>query len=512
MGNCTETEIKLVASPAMLERLAGDPLLAGAQSAERLASTYFDTADGVLARHGAALRLRLSGGGREQTLKLPDPGGAGVRRCEWTVEARHGEVPDPASFPAEPARVLADLLGNAALAPVLTTRIARRARRLRHGGSLIEADFDLGTIEAGGRGEAVCELELELVDGETADLFRLARGLPLGPDLAWSIASKSERGRALAAGVGPVAVLARSPALDAGATTGAALAAIARECLGQVLGNYRLVVLHGLPDAVHQTRVAIRRLRAAFSLFRAGFDPEGVARFAPLWKAVAAALGPARDAQVLLARVEAGMDAAEAAQADLHRHLIDRRAAATDEARAVLGAEAFQHLLIDFALWIEQGPVSAEAADQPFRDLAARVLARRRRGLAKAAGRLRKCDGEALHDLRIDIKKLRYGTQFTQSLFPGSARAAARWARDLRGLQEVLGEVNDLAVAERDRVHLFAGLDAGEAERLSRALCAIDRPRHASRAGLLRRAERKLARIAEAHAWWKAHGEEPGQD
>ena len=47
MASCTETEIKLVATPAMLERLAGDPLLAGPEVSEQLESTYFDTADGV---------------------------------------------------------------------------------------------------------------------------------------------------------------------------------------------------------------------------------------------------------------------------------------------------------------------------------------------------------------------------------------------------------------------------------------------------------------------------------
>ena len=294
MADGQEIELKLAASPAMLLHLRGHPLLVGEDRELPLVTRYFDTADAALYAAGATLRLRSGGVHGEQTFKVSAKGSAGLRRGEWNVPVS-GDTPDPAAFPDEARKTLDALLAGAPLKPLAVTRIARSTRRLCFGGSTIEAAFDFGSVEAGRRSQPVSELELELVKGDAADLFALAQQLPLGPELAWSTESKGERGHKLALKLPFAAVRASHVALSPEMDVSQGFQAIAWNCLGQLLGNYREVIASGDPDAVHQTRVAIRRLRSAFSLFGTHIADEHNPVFRAEWKAAAAGLGPAHD-------------------------------------------------------------------------------------------------------------------------------------------------------------------------------------------------------------------------
>ena len=48
------------------------------------------------------------------------------------------------------------------------------------------------------------------------------------------------------------------------------------------------------------------------------------------------------------------------------------------------------------------------------------------------------------HELRIELKKLRYATDFFAPLIP--AKALARYRKRLAALQEILGQLNDITV------------------------------------------------------------------
>lgn len=495
-----ETELKLAASPAMLLHLRDHPLLAGEESASTLIARYFDTAEGTLHKGGATLRLREDGACVEQTFKTSVKGAGAVRRGEWNAPAS-GSAPDLTAFPAEARAVLERLLDGAPIEPKAVTSVERCSRRLRFGDSTIEAALDFGTVEGGGRSEPIAELELELLKGDAADLFALAQKLPLGPELAWSIVSKGERGHALAFDLPFTAAKARGVALSDEMDVGQGFQAIAWNCLTQVLANYRGVIASGNPEAVHQTRVGIRRLRAAFSLFGDRVADARSPVYRAEWKAVASALGPARDLHVLIERVEtaareSGVDAAE-----LLRHLHGKRAAATREAQATLAGAPFQHLLIGFAEWLERG---LPRDPEPIAQFAVKVLSRRRRKIARARPIGRLAD-EALHDLRIKGKKLRYAAEFFAALYPGDhAREDRRaFARAIGKLQDHLGSVHDLAVAHGQHEALFADLEPISAAGLSAQLAELLESHGPSRRALVRSAGKALDRVADAPAWWK---------
>lgn len=504
-----ETELKLAATPAMLETLRAHPHLAGADQAATLVTTYFDTIGGKLRRVGAALRIRDGGKGREQTLKLITPYGATVRRNEWNVTTA-GDIPDPAGFPVRARSALVRLLDGAPLEPVATTTIERTTRRLHFGSSAIEVAFDTGTIRAGERVDNVCELELELVEGHLADVIALVLCLPLGPELRWSVSSKAERCHALAFDLQVVAAHARPVKLLPSMNAARGFQAIAWNCLEQLLANYTLVIGSGDPEALHQTRVAIRRLRAAGKLFGKVTDDDAAPVLRAELKAVASALGPARDLQVLHGRVAAQARAGGHDFGELLGHLDVRQVAALRGAQALLGAEPFQRLLFDVAGWIEGGEwlvhKQETGGNQPLVPFAAHVMSRRRRKLRQVDDRLADLSDATRHRLRVDGKILRYAAEFFASLYRdrGTARQRLAFGKAAERLQDSLGELNDMAVATGARDALFTDLEPIAAARQAAQLEGLLDAQAKSQAKLVKTAERALAKLTEAAAWWKA--------
>ena len=509
MAHAVESEIKLTASPAMLETLRSHPRLAGAELTSTLITTYFDTVDGRLRRGGATLRIRDGGKGREQTLKLISRGGSSVRRQEWNVALR-AMLPEPSGFPVKARTALVRLLDGSPLGPFATTRIARTTRRLRFGTSAIEIAFDLGTIRAGEREEAVCELEMELVEGQFADIMVLALHLPLGPELSWSVRSKAARCHALALDLQPAAILAQPVRLSPGMNGAMGFQAIAWNCLEQLLANYPLVIASGDAEGVHQSRVAIRRLRAACGLFGDKVDNDAAPVLRAGLKAVATGLGPARDLHVLLDRVASAARDGDHDPGELQALLGARRDAAILSAQTLLAAGPFQHLLFELAGWIENGEGLAHKGEsgggQPLAPFAARILSRRRRKLRRLCDSLAEMPDTARHRLRIDVKKLRYAAEFFASLYLGKATAKHRpaFAKAMGRLQDCLGELNDMAVAAQVRDALFEDLEPIAAARLSAQLEDLLDEQVKSRRKLLKTAQRWLTQVIGAPAWWKA--------
>lgn len=510
MGHSIETEIKLSASSEMLAKLRTHPQLVGEnEQTATLITTYFDTVGGRLRRGGASLRIRQQGDKLEQTLKLESPYGASVRRKEWSAGVAD-QIPEPFGFPAKARSTLARLLDGALLEAVATTRIERTTRRLQVGGSMIEIAFDLGSIEARGRAEDVCELELELIEGKLADVLELVRQLPLGPELRWSVNSKAERCHALAFDLPAAASHARPVRLSPTMNAAQGFQTIAWNCLQQLLANYQLVIATGSGEGLHQARVAIRRLRAAASLFgKLTLDGAEPVLRAEL-KAVATGLGPARDLGVLHARAASAVKGDNQDIAELLAHLVIRRDQAIRSAGELLAAEPFQRLLFEIAAWLESGDwlvgQTGAGRAQPLVPFAAKVLSHRRRKLRRFGGDLVDLPDAERHRLRIDVKKMRYAVGFFVSLFRARSTAKDRLAtaRALGRLQDSLGELNDMAVASAARDALFADLEPITAARQAAQLEALLATLVKSRRKLLKVAERALAETAQAPAWWKA--------
>jgi triphosphatase len=501
MASPAETEVKLAASPKVLDELRIHPLLTGEDRTSTLVTTYFDTIGGKLRRGGASLRIRHDGEKREQTLKLSSPKVARIRRGEWNGQPG-GDRPDLDAFSQSARSIVTRLLDGAAIEPVATTTIERTTRRIRIGHSAIEVAFDIGKVTAHEREAPMCELELELVEGKLADVLRLASQLPLGPGLGWSVRSKADRSHELAFDLLPSALRAQPLRLASGIRITAGFQTIAWSCLTQLLANYPLVIDIGDLEAFHQSRVAIRRLRAAFSLFGDVVDDRTLPLLRSELKAVANCLGPARDLDVLVKQIAN-------ADPDLLRHLDALRSKAVRSAQTMLATAEFQRLLFDFALWIESGDwIGQSQGDWRERELAqfaGSELSRRRRKLKAAAGKIADMSDTKRHRLRINAKKLRYASEFFASVFSDKAADPHRKAftKALSRLQDSLGELNDIAVASERQPAYFENVAPIMAAKLAAELSEALDQCHKSKHKLLKVAESSLHDMLAVPAWWK---------
>jgi inorganic triphosphatase YgiF len=464
-----ETELKLRVDPGDVDLLRRHPLLthyASRQPFTRLIeNTYFDTAGLDLRDHGLHLRVRRVGGRWLQTLKVDGHAEAGLLvRDEW-------ETPVAAAAPDLPALLTrippesgaAQFLHAAGLAQalhaVVTTRYRRRTWRLRSAqGDEVELCIDVGEVVAGERSEPIAEVELELKAGRPTALFEIALALQRDVALRPCGSSKAERGLVLLAPAPPAPVGARRVELDASMTVGAAMRTIVGACLAQVEANEDAVRRGDQPEAIHQMRVGLRRLRTGLKLFEGAVIPPAEWQSELAW--IVAALGRARDADVLadetLSRLAVeGGDAAgiEALRAAAHAAARRERQAAATAVASVRHAR-WQLGLMGWACAVSDEVDGSES----LVGFARRMIESLRRKLIARGRHLGDGNAADFHRVRIAAKRLRYASEFFATFDP--RHAVKRRLRALARLQDELGLINDAAVADG----LLADLIAQEPE------------------------------------------------
>ncbi len=435
-----EIELKLELTRDAADRFEASNLLPGDPAKARQASIYFDTPDRDLQAAGLSLRIRRSGKKRIQTVKADGASAAGLfARSEW-------EQPVADDTPLlDYSTPIHALLGDVAdaIAPAFDVKVERRSWDVAEGDALIELVLDRGEAMAGERRAPICEIELELKSGDAGALFALARRIDAVVPVHIGVLTKAERGYGLA---GPAATLVKAEplALSGDMTAAQAFRQIVGSCVRQFRLNETLLLANRQPGALHQARVALRRLRSALSLFKPMIGDEGAALNTELrW--LAGVLGEARDLDVLLGRTTPGA---------LHDRIAASREAAYDAASQTLSSPRARTLLLDLVEWTAvsdwSGSRGGEAdGDQPARGFAVAALDRFRRKVKRKGRDLADLDDEARHEARKDIKKLRYATEFFASLFDRKAekRRYKRFIAALEELQDRLGLLNDLATA-----------------------------------------------------------------
>lgn len=429
---------------------AADPLQGAEASQGNYDSVYYDTEDGALRRAGFSLRVRESKAGYIQAVKRKKASSAGLFiRQEWEAEVARFEL-DPAAFEGTPLQRWLERHKPLRLIPLVRTRFHRTAWQVSHDGSRIEVVLDEGTITGGDKEAPISELELELIEGKPAPLFVLAQSIGTAAPLRLGVLSKSERGYALAEGKLGRASKAEPIRLEPLASEADAFHAVAHACLRHFRLNEIVLLEHDEADALHQARVALRRLRAALTLFRPTVRGADYQYLREELRWFAAQFGDARNADVLIERF-----AAE--QKEIPAELNQTRDAAYGRVADALRSDRARQLMLRFALWLETGAWRFRGRGaQPVRQLAADQLERRWRKIARRGGDLTRLTEEELHRLRIDVKKVRYAAEFLSSLYRGKPVATRRdsFVAALKALQERLGEINDAWTAQQQAAQL----------------------------------------------------------
>ncbi len=216
-----------------------------------------------------------------------------------------------------------------------------------------------------------------------------------------------------------------------------------------------------LPQEIHQSRIALRRLRVALSVFRE-FMPVEVERFRIEFRWLAQALGEMRDLDVYEETL-GGSDEAAPLPAVVRQSIARLRKNASSRLVSVLGSKRFAELqrsFADFASSDLPPGVQRRWRSLRIRDAIGGDLRKSLKRVLKAG---RKIDVESppeeLHELRIRAKRLRYEAEFYSAFFEGSS-ALSRGAKQI---QDLLGSHRD-ALAAIERLRALTRASKGDAK------------------------------------------------
>lgn len=400
-------------------------------AAQTTETERFDTADHGLAATGITLALHRD----------VDP------PAQWRLDLPDGDatetlrVPSASDNPSDVPSELLELIRGAArgreVRPVGHTRTVRREIQLlgdddRVLASLVHREVTLATLGRAADLQAWAEVEVNITDGNAVLLDAVVGRLrELGMRPAASDAA-AELDRMLR----PPARRRRAGRKGSAGTV--LMDYVARQT--ERLGAEEVRVRHGAPDAVHQMRIAARRLRSALQAYRAVLDQTRTGPVARDLRHLGRQLAPARDAEVLRERIDADLAALPPelllgpVRAEATRHFARMEA----EARAAVltALDSPEHLALLDALddLVEHPPLARRAGRRAAKTLSTRHTAKRLRAAMKSA-----LDGDsdaALHSARKAAKRLRYAVEVT-----------GERPRGLKSLQKALGRHQDAVVA-----------------------------------------------------------------
>jgi triphosphatase len=515
-----EIELKLRVAPEDIAVLRNHPHFAGAlhdPTHETLDSVYFDSDDRFLRDHGLTLRVRHIGEKRIQTIKTASQGSDCFERSEWE-QAIEGDQPDLTGvMDTALGPILTDDVRNT-LKPVFETRIERTAYHLNGNDTDIAMAVDEGQIVATDSSCPISEIELELKHGNPAELFKIARAISDIVPAQLDVKSKSERGYELIEKTPVAAERASDPELSAGMSTGRAFTLIGRACLRHLVANEPATIRRDA-EALHQMRVALRRLRAAISLFSDAVSDDRINTIKTELRWLARELGPARDLDTLLIEVLKPLrkqHANEPGLVSISKMFVRERLKSYRRAQEAVQSAQFRTLVLDTAEWVEAGPwsMSEDALmrarrEMPIEIRAAEQLSQRRKRIRRRGPKIGALSPEQLHRLRIQVKKTRYAAEFFSSVYSGnkSKKRSKKVLSSLTQLQNCLGGINDIVTRKALFAEIIAnprrGLTAEQNRQRAFAAGLIIGDQQAQIRHLLDGARKAYSRFDSAKIFWK---------
>ena len=437
-----ERELKLSAPAEFrLPDLSVGELDTVAAARRYLDAVYYDTADLRLARWGCSLRHRTDEG---WTVKLPTVTDRDLQqRQEIRFEGRWDQVPAGAQA------LVRVYTRRARLRQIARLRTVRKPVLLFDGlGRRIAevVDDDVSTYRGRGPADRFREIEIELAEGTDEEILDgLVSSLRAAG--AGSVTRMSKLARALG-----------SPALrdpdvvvvepGDNPTAGDVIRSAVCRSVHRFIVHMPGVHLGEDPEALHQARVATRRLRSDLRTFGPLLDEGWVTSLRDELRWLGGALGTVRDIDVLSARL-AAMSARLPAADDYPLTVMMTMLSTEREMRrrallTATGEDRYLELL-DRMVDAANHPRLLPSANRPSREALVELARAPFEWLMQTVLELPdKPADEDLHRIRIRSKRVRYAAE---AVAPVIGKRAVRFAAAAAGLQDTLGELQDSAVA-----------------------------------------------------------------
>jgi CHAD domain-containing protein len=411
------------------------------QTTVHLESVYYDTADRDLQSHGIVLRRRDGDDDTGWQLKVPD--------TEGRIEIHTSLADAP---PSELEELLTGLRLGKPLVNVATLRTERTRYRFHQQDHLC-AELADDRVHASVDHRLLAWREIAVEYGSTA------RSLPrrLAKRLSKAGAQPSQHQSKLAHALGAAA----TPDIDDGAL--GALTAYVDDHVDAIFDGD--LQLRRAQDPIHDTRVAIRRLRSTIRVFGKLLDRAATEHVDEELKWFAGLLGEVRDRQVQRRRFREALTGwppelklgpvENRIDTDLHSEQLRARAEVTE----AMASPRYLDILATLQQWRSALPVSATPSVKALHKRAVKAEDKADRRLAAA---VTSGDDAMLHRARKAAKRARYAAELRRPL--DRSAAVKKSEKHFKRVQRVLGEHQDSVVASDvlRRFALTAGTTAGE--------------------------------------------------
>ena len=205
-----ETELKLAfASKEDMDRLWKDPVFSSfvipeSEKEELCETVYYDSDHHLLREKGASLRVRaIRDNGYIHTIKCKADVKSGLhQRYEWNWETDESVFSakafgEHAISNGDPESILYGLLKeirDIELAELFRTVFSRISFLTGYGDSLLEIAIDYGVIRANDQEDSICEMEIELKEGDVRDVIALGDEILSHSSAVLNSRSKYSRG------------------------------------------------------------------------------------------------------------------------------------------------------------------------------------------------------------------------------------------------------------------------------------------------------------------------------
>ncbi|HEY5458697.1 MAG TPA: CHAD domain-containing protein [Sphingomicrobium sp.] len=253
---------------------------------------------------------------------------------------------------------------------------------------------------------------------------------------------------------------AREPRIGEELTVGQAFATTVQECVRHFRFNQPLIIAERDPEALHQARVALRRLRTAFALFRPVIHRGSLTELKSELRHFLRPFGTARNLDVFLASHGEDLGWSD------RRKLDTARSESYRQVVEALKSQRTREMMVDLVAWTVSGDWQKAGAGCPIGKFAARRLDRAWKKVRAGGSHLHDLEEKQLHRLRIDIKELRYSVEFLAPLY--RTKKVGKFAASLEAMQECLGLIHDDMVSRQ----IMADHDLAPAKPFDVATCS----------------------------------------
>lgn len=421
-----------------------------------LRATYYDTEDLRLARHGITLRYRS--GDQDQngwTLKLPAENGSISVRDEFFYEGSASTIP-------EAARSLTTVwVRSGTLTPVARLTTKRKVWLLRDDEGAVVAEIDDDEVSIVDQRRVVARFREIEIESHALDHLRLQE---IGEVFIKAGAAPCEPIPKAVRALGPRATadpdLPKAPRCESSEPVGIAVKAALINGVDRIM-SHDVSARLGAVEGVHQMRVGARRLRSDLKTFAPVVEHEWATGLVVELKWLADVLGAVRDLDVLQHRLRKTAAGLDHRIGELFAVLAERHNQARARLEAALTSDRYIRLL-ESLIEAANDPHLTELAAQRTEQVAPALVREAWKALVKKAAALTvESPEDEFHSARIKAKQARYAGEAVALALGKRGDEAARFADLAADLQDILGSLQDTAVA-RDEFSHFAAERGGD--------------------------------------------------